>query len=247
MLELQLQAIRRYRNPLTLIFLAVICYVLFFHGLGNIGFLGPDEPRYPRSRVKCSEVETSSRPGSTVHHGLKSLFSCTGEPRSDSRYSVSGNLEPVCLLHSRRPFASTVCISQAGLWDQSTALLATLVMASSIGFFTFSRAASMDMLLTASLTTALCSFLVASNAEGAVHAGGFTRLRVAWIWSTRKGPHRLCASGRRRCLDIWSFAADCRMEDMASHGRRGSRLRSWRPGISPARGSMGARFCGSSS
>ena len=26
--------------------LAILCYVLFFHQLGGIGLMGPDEPRY---------------------------------------------------------------------------------------------------------------------------------------------------------------------------------------------------------
>jgi 4-amino-4-deoxy-L-arabinose transferase-like glycosyltransferase len=61
MLELQLQAVRRYKNPLILILLAAICYVLFFHGLGNIGFLGPDEPRF--SSI-AREMFRSGHPGS---------------------------------------------------------------------------------------------------------------------------------------------------------------------------------------
>ena len=46
MLELQRKALQPHLDLLILVLLAVSCYVFFFHGLGNIGFLGPDEPRY---------------------------------------------------------------------------------------------------------------------------------------------------------------------------------------------------------
>jgi 4-amino-4-deoxy-L-arabinose transferase-like glycosyltransferase len=49
------------------------------------------------------------------------------------------------------------------LWDQAVGFLAALILATSIGFFAFARAASMDMLLTACLTVAMVFFLVAMN------------------------------------------------------------------------------------
>src|SRR5262245_21097775 len=33
-------------DQIVLVILAALCYVLFFHGLGDIGLIGPDEPRY---------------------------------------------------------------------------------------------------------------------------------------------------------------------------------------------------------
>src|SRR5262249_24234333 len=44
--RMQSQAIRRYLDPIFLVVLAAVCYLLFFHGLQHIGFVGPDEPRY---------------------------------------------------------------------------------------------------------------------------------------------------------------------------------------------------------
>jgi 4-amino-4-deoxy-L-arabinose transferase-like glycosyltransferase len=38
--------LHRLNDPLILLLLGVTCYVFFFHGLWNIGLLGPDEPRY---------------------------------------------------------------------------------------------------------------------------------------------------------------------------------------------------------
>ena len=39
-------ALVRYSGHIIAITLALFCYVLFFHGLGGIGLIGPDEPRY---------------------------------------------------------------------------------------------------------------------------------------------------------------------------------------------------------
>ena len=40
------ELLHRYAEPLTLLLLAAVCYVFFFHGLSSIGLTGPDEPRY---------------------------------------------------------------------------------------------------------------------------------------------------------------------------------------------------------
>src|SRR5262249_54164057 len=53
------------------------------------------------------------------------------------------------------------------LWDRSTGFIAALILATSIGWFAFARAASMDMLLAMCLTIALVFFLVASNGSTA--------------------------------------------------------------------------------
>src|SRR5262245_60162409 len=38
--------LRQYHDYIIIAGLAVICYVFFFHSLGSIGLIGPDEPRY---------------------------------------------------------------------------------------------------------------------------------------------------------------------------------------------------------
>jgi 4-amino-4-deoxy-L-arabinose transferase-like glycosyltransferase len=52
------------------------------------------------------------------------------------------------------------------LWHRTAGVLAAAIMASSIGFFAFARAASMDMPLTACLTMALVFFLIGYNDQG---------------------------------------------------------------------------------
>ena len=39
-------SLRPYFDHMIVAALAAVCYVFFFHGLGSIGLLGPDEPRY---------------------------------------------------------------------------------------------------------------------------------------------------------------------------------------------------------
>ena len=38
--------LRPYVNHIIIAVLGAVCYIFFFHGLGSIGLIGPDEPRY---------------------------------------------------------------------------------------------------------------------------------------------------------------------------------------------------------
>lgn len=167
MLDSQRKVLQRYTDPLILVLLAVVCYVLFFHWLGNIGFLGPDEPRYSsvaHQMFQSHDFITPRLNGSPwfekpvlMYWGAVIGFAIFGVGEFGARFPSA--------------FAATLCVffvyvCGRKLWGLTTGLNAALVMASSVGFFAFSRAASMDMLLTASLTMALCSFLVATNKEG---------------------------------------------------------------------------------
>jgi 4-amino-4-deoxy-L-arabinose transferase-like glycosyltransferase len=168
MLELQRKALQPHLDLLILILLAVSCYVFFFHGLGNIGFLGPDEPRY------ASIAAEMYRTGDYITPRLngmpwfeKPVLMYWGAAIG---YAIFGVGEFGARLPSA--LAATLCVffvyfAGRRLWDRTAGVLAALVMASSIGFFAFARAASMDMLLTATLTIALCSFLTATNSKGA--------------------------------------------------------------------------------
>lgn len=164
MLESQRQALRRYTDPLILLLLAIVCYVLFFHWLGNIGFLGPDEPRYSavaHQMFQSGDYITPRLNGSPwfekpvlMYWGAVIGFAIFGVGEFGARFPSA--------------FAATLCvffvyICARRLWGRTTGVFAALVLASSIGFFAFSRAASMDMLLTSCLTMALCSFLIATN------------------------------------------------------------------------------------
>jgi len=167
MVDLQNATLRRYWNPLILLLLAVVCYVLFFHWLGKIGFLGPDEPRYSsiaREMFRSGDYITPRLNGSAWFE--KPVLMYWGAALGYAIFGVGefGARFPSALAATLSVFFVYFCGSK--LWGQTTGMLAALVMSSSIGFFAFARAASMDMPLTACLTMALCSFLLAINTKG---------------------------------------------------------------------------------
>ena len=167
MLGLQRKALQRHLDLLILVLLAVCCYVFFFHGLGSLGFLGPDEPRYASiaaEMYRSGDYITPRLNGAAWFEKPVLMYWCAA-----IGYAIFGIGE----LGARLPsaVAATICVffvyfTGRRLWDRAAGALAALVLVSSIGFFAFARAASMDMLLTAGLTVALCSFLLATNTKG---------------------------------------------------------------------------------
>ncbi len=213
MLDVQREAIRRYQNPLTLVLLAVVCYLLFFHALGSVGFLGPDEPRYSsiaREMLRSRDFITPRLNGEPWFE--KPVLMYWGAALGDAIFGAGE-------FGSRFPsaFSATFCVfclyfCGRRLWGQSAGLICALVLASSVGFFAFSRAASMDMLLTASLTVALCSFLVANNAAGRSRRRWFCAFYAALgFGALAKGPIAFVLPGlsllgfllSRRRLNEW--------------------------------------------
>jgi len=153
-----------YIDRLIPIALAVTCYLLFFHRLGDIGMLGPDEPRYAavaREMFLSGDYVTPRLNGQVWFE--KPVLVYWGEALGYRLFGLNewGARFPSAL-------AATFCVFLVywcgrRLWDRSVGFLAALIMASSIGFFSFARAASMDMPLTACLTAALVFFLVGMN------------------------------------------------------------------------------------
>lgn len=154
----------RYLDHILIAVLAAVCYVLFFHALGGIGLIGPDEPRYAavaREMLATGDYITPRLYGAPwfekppLMYWLAAIgFKIFGGNDAGARFpSALGAAICVFLIYwcGRR------------LWDRTTGFLAALVLASSIGFFAFARAASMDMPLTACLTMALVFFLAAFN------------------------------------------------------------------------------------
>jgi 4-amino-4-deoxy-L-arabinose transferase-like glycosyltransferase len=144
--------------------LAAFCYMLFFHGLGDIGLVGPDEPRYSaiaREMLSTGDYITPRLYGTPwfekppLMYWLAALgFKIFGVNEFGARFpSALG--ATICV------FALYWCGRR--LWDSTLGLVAALVLATSIGFFAFARAASMDMPLTACLTLAMVCYLMASD------------------------------------------------------------------------------------
>lgn len=157
----------RFTEPLMLLLLLGVCYALFFHGLSDIGLIGPDEPRYAavaREMYQSGDYITPRLHGDPWFE--KPVLMYWGAAAS---YAIFGIGE----FGARFPsaFGATLCVFFMyfvcrRLWGRATAFSAGLILASSVGYFAFARAASMDMPLTICLTMALLSFLMGHNSNG---------------------------------------------------------------------------------
>ncbi len=169
-------ALRPYSDHLILAALAIMCYVLFFRGLGGIGMIGPDEPRYAavaREMLSTGDYITPRLYGTPWFEkpALVYWLSAIG-------YKLFGINEAGARFPSA--LGATLCVGLLywcgrRLWNPTTGVLAAVVFATSIGAFAFARAASMDMPLTACLTAALVFFLFAFNDS--------TPNRQAWFYT----------------------------------------------------------------
>lgn len=147
--------------------LLILAYVLFFHQLAGIGFVGPDEPRY--AGVAREMFET----GDFVTPHLM------GEPWLEKPvllywlaaigYAVFGVGE----MGARMPSAVAATLTVLTLfwcgrrlYSRSVGFAAAIILATSVGTLGLARAASTDMLLGAALGCGLAAFLVAQNSEG---------------------------------------------------------------------------------
>src|SRR5262245_54935095 len=168
--------LRLYLDHIIVAALAVVCYVLFFHSLGNIGLIGPDEPRYA---AVAREVFLS---GDYITPHLYGVPWFEKPPLMYWLAALSYRVFGVGETGARFPSAVGATISvflvfwcARRIWNRTIALMAALVLATSIGFFAFARAASMDMALSTCLTAALTFFLVAYNDQ--------TRQRRNWFYA----------------------------------------------------------------
>lgn len=165
----------RLTESLILLLLAGACYAFFFHGLGNIGLLGPDEPRYAavsREMYLTQDYVTPRLHGQPWFEKPALLYWCD---------AISFSLFGINEFAARFPSALAATLSVffayfvcRKIWGRAVGLWSSLILASSAGYFVFGRAASTDMLLTAALTMALFCFLAGYNARSAAgHRWGF--------------------------------------------------------------------------
>ncbi len=156
--------LRQYFDHIIIAALAVVCYGLFFYGLGGIGLIGPDEPRY--SAIAREMLSA----GDYITPRLNGVPWFEKPPLMYWLAAVGYKLLGINETGARFPSAAaaTICVffiywCGRRLWDRTAGFLAALVSATSIGSFAFARAASMDMLLSACLTMALVFFLFGFN------------------------------------------------------------------------------------
>jgi len=158
---IQRTQLERFAEPLILLLLAAACYIFFFHGLSVIGLLGPDEPRYAsiaREMYTSGDYITPRLNGEPWFEKPALLYwlSALG-------FSVLGVGELAARLPSAVAATASVFFMYfvaRKLWGRLTAVWASLILASSVGYLAFGRASSTDMLLTACLTMAFLSFLM---------------------------------------------------------------------------------------
>lgn len=147
--------------------LAAVCYLMFFHQLGGIGFLGPDEPRYAavaRGMYETGDYLIPRLHGETWFEKPPLLywFAALG-------FALFGVGEAAARLPSAIcATLSVFLIYWCGrrLFSRWIGFGAAVILASSVGFFALARGASTDMPLTAALTGALVFFVLGMDAEG---------------------------------------------------------------------------------
>ena len=151
---------------------------VYLYGLGRLPFLGPDEPRYAqvgREMYERGDWVTPTLGGFTWFEKPSLLYWL--EIVSYKLFGVSegaARLGPaLCGLATAAVMAFVACRrskvegqrSDGRLWTLDFGLWTGLVTATSLGLLAFARAASFDIVLTATVTLALACFWSAETAQ----------------------------------------------------------------------------------
>ncbi len=171
----------------------VCAWFLFFYGLGALGLVGPDEPRYAdvaRRMFLAGDYITPRLFGEPwfekppLYYWLAALSFQLGVNEFTAR--LPSALSAVLFLGLWYWFAARFYGERAARWS-------CLILATSAGYIGFSHAAAMDMLLTTTLGAALV-FYCLWEWEGSRFglAGFYTLLAVATL---AKGPLAVALAG----------------------------------------------------
>ncbi|HSO76035.1 MAG TPA: glycosyltransferase family 39 protein, partial [Blastocatellia bacterium] len=162
------------KHRLTILLaLVALCGVTFFFGLGRVGLLGPDEPRYAEvaREMFVSGDYISPRLCGCLWFEKPALFYWMA--------AASYHLLGVSEYAARLPAALAAMVTVLGLllmlWRTGiggVASTSSLVLATTAIFLGFARAATQDMVLTAAMTIALLAGYVWTSASG--------RSRIVW-------------------------------------------------------------------
>jgi 4-amino-4-deoxy-L-arabinose transferase-like glycosyltransferase len=175
------------RNPIvptraTVLLLALVAALVLFR-LGALPLVGPDEPRYARVAVEMHRAGQWVRPTLQGQPWLEkpALYYWL----AGAAYGLLGETEVAARLPSLLAAVCLVaCVIAVGrrLHDQASALHAGYILGTSLLFFAYARAASMDMLLAAAVTGAIgfagLRLLGLAGAGGMVAAWGCAGLAV---------------------------------------------------------------------
>lgn len=156
----------RHLDYFIVVILVALCYVMFLHQLGGIGFMGPDEPRYAdvaREMFVSGDYVTPRLTGENWFEKPALMYWLAAIGYAVFGVGETGARLPSALGATLSVFLIYWCGRR--VFDRAVGFTAAAIMSTSVGFFALARAASMDMLLTTSLTAALAFFLVALNTE----------------------------------------------------------------------------------
>jgi len=174
-------------EPFAVVLLLLVSYLQFFHQLGGLGLVGPDEPRYAqvaREMAESGDFVTPRLHGEpwfekpVLYYWMAAAaFKAMGVSELAARLpsAVAALLGVVAVFLVGKHWVSTRC-----------GLAAALILASSPMYFVLARAASTDMLLTSALTLSLAC------------------IYFAWF-GQRIGPAVKAVSSKRRSMWTYGF------------------------------------------
>lgn len=153
--------------PTIVLALVALCGLTFFIGLGRVGLLGPDEPRY---------AEVAREMFASGDYVSPRLCGCLWFEKPALYYwlaAASYYLLGVCEYAARLPSALAATLTVLALlwvlWRtelERVAVASSLALATTGIFIGFARAATQDMMLTASVTVALLAGFMWTRAGG---------------------------------------------------------------------------------
>jgi 4-amino-4-deoxy-L-arabinose transferase-like glycosyltransferase len=157
--------------PYAILIVLAASAFLFFFGLGQLGFLGPDEPRY---------VEVAREMFASGDYISTRLCGCLWFEKPVLVYWMSAagyHLFGVDEFAARAPIAAAALGTLAVLYfalrrlGKGLAVAAVLVLATSGIFIAYARVATPDMVLTAAITTAVLAGFHATMGSGRLRSG----------------------------------------------------------------------------
>ncbi len=180
----------------ALLVLALV-YVCFFSRLAALGLIGPDEPRYAwvaRAMVQTHDWITPRLYGQPWFEKPVLYYWAA----ATAFHALGVNEWAARLPSAAAALLATLALLWAAfkLYGSATAWAVGLIFPTCIGIFAFARAATMDMLFSATLTVALLAASSAGDKEGSPHHTALAVFGISLGLATlAKGPAAIVLAG----------------------------------------------------